>query len=235
MSPLQKTLTLVGVVHLDVEGHDRLKDLLGYLRPGLITLQISPYAVKIRRRRGAELRAGLESNLAQAARLAGVPIDLARRHGAIAALETQIDLPFEFVAAREYARANHARIRLVDDSGLSRRFFRQLATEAISPENLTALLAAPDESLAVRSRRARREGTWVRQGMPVTKKPPPERDDFLAEAIARAHRRFHPRLHLHVCGWRHLGPLLTRLAGFSPNTRLLWQDEPADSSSPQYS
>ncbi|MBU1743207.1 MAG: hypothetical protein KKC37_16860, partial [Proteobacteria bacterium] len=57
-------LTLVGVVHLDPEGEAKLAGLLQDLRPDLISLQISPFAIRWRRARAPELAARLARNAA---------------------------------------------------------------------------------------------------------------------------------------------------------------------------
>jgi hypothetical protein len=204
-------LTLVGVVHLDPGGPGKLGRLLDRLRPDLITLQISPYAVKWRRRRSNRLRKILGENLALAAGRLDLDPDVAAAHGAIQAVGAQLEIPFEFTAARAYQRRFGGRIRLVDDSGLSRRRLDVLAQEVLGVDNLVCLLGSPDVSVAARCR-----GLWQRSQWGLEDSVAPEEESALAAAVARAHGRFNPGRHLHVCGFTHLNSLQRLLHRLDP-------------------
>ena len=99
-------LTLVGVVHRDPRGRALLAQVLDRLRPDLITLQLSPYALRFRRGRAAAVLAELDRNLVRAAADLGLSAAAAAAHGAVRCLRAQLAVPFEFLAAREYARTH---------------------------------------------------------------------------------------------------------------------------------
>jgi hypothetical protein len=216
-------LTLVGVVHLDPGGENRLGRLLEDLEPDLITLQISPYALRWRRRNLTRLRDRLAGNLDLAARRLGLGADQAAAHGAVQAVAAQLEVPFEFLAARAYQRRFGGRIGLVEDSDVSRRLLGVFDREVLSVDNLIALLGSPDVPLAARSR-----GLWRRAGWGVDPDgaESPEGEAALAAAVARAHHRFDPRAHVHVCGFTHLVPLQGLLRHLGIEVRRLDEEGP---------
>jgi hypothetical protein len=217
-------LTLVGVVHLDPGGETRLSRLLAGWRPDLITLQISPYAVRWRRRNSRQLQEILSGNLARAADRLGLGRKQAAAHGAIRAVAAQLQVPFEFRAAREYQRRFGGRIRLVEDSQVSRRLLDVLGGEVLSVDNLAGLLGSSDVSLAARCR-----GQWQRAAWGTDQEDAIvlTEEAALAAAVARAHLWFNPRTHVHVCGFTHLGPLGRRLRHLGPMALRLDEEDPS--------
>ncbi len=90
-------ITLVGVVHGDPEGYDKLTRLFQRLRPRGLSVEISEYSRRYRRHHQAQWRRQFES-----ARQV-VPPE-ARTHLALQKLAAQIAFPFEAKAAAAYAR-----------------------------------------------------------------------------------------------------------------------------------
>ncbi len=215
-------LALVGVVHLDPGGETRLGRLLAGLRPDLITLQISPYAVRWRLKNSLELQERFAGNLSRAADRLGLSRGRAVAHGAVRAVAAQLEIPFEFRAAREYQRRFGGRIRLVEDSDVSRRLLEVLGGCALSVDNLACLLGSPDVSLAARCRGLRRRARWGtdREDGIVS-----EEEGALAASVARAHLWFNPRTHVHVCGFTHLGPLRRLLRPLGPVALALGEND----------
>jgi hypothetical protein len=117
----------------------------------LLTLELSPYAIEFRERRGAELLARLAAN---------TPPGKAA-HGEIQAIRETLRLPFEWRAAQAYAQENCGaaanlasahrpviHVELVDDSEVSRELLAEVESELLTPDNLRVLVERPDVPLA---------------------------------------------------------------------------------------
>jgi hypothetical protein len=201
----QPTLPLmIGVVHRDPAGEERLLAALRLLRPGLLTVEVSPYAVAFREEHGERLAALLEQ------RVRGGK----RRHSEIEAIRETLRLPFEVRAARRYAAEADCVVELVDDSEVSRQLLAAVETELLTEENLRALTGRADvpltrtvDSFYRRTRRLRADEPVA----PVLLGFSPERlallqvrDDGMGERIEAARGRHAGRSWLHVGGVVHL-------------------------------
>ena len=134
------SLILIGTVHGDPRGLARAGKLLNYLRPELVTVEISLFSLRYRERHGARW----QRQLAEA--LAGLPAGAAL-HLAIRRLTAQVALPFEVRAARDYSRSCGVPWRPLDPGFVSRRHLPRYGSELLSPANLRALLSTPDGEL----------------------------------------------------------------------------------------
>lgn len=128
---------MIGVVHRDPRGEARLHAVLNELRPDLVTLEVSPYAVAFRRERGAALLARLDE-LTPAGKT---------EHGEIQAIRETLQMPFEYRAAVAYAAAGRSRVELVDDSDVSQELLAEVENELLTPENIRALTRRDDVPL----------------------------------------------------------------------------------------
>ncbi|MDP8222273.1 MAG: hypothetical protein P9L99_02855 [Candidatus Lernaella stagnicola] len=206
---------MIGVVHRDPVGEERLLTVLRRYRPAIVTLEVSPYAMAFREENGPRLVAQLESF---------VPAER-RDHGEIAAIRETLRQPFELRAAQQYAAENGCRVELVDDSEISRLLLQDVEDELLTEANIARLLKRPDYSLSrtVASfyRRARR----LLADEPV----PPTQLGFSVERLALMQvrdERMAARLHEIVDDalhdrWVHVGGVfhLLRVKGL----RLLWE------------
>jgi len=129
---------MIGVVHRDPAGEDRLTRVLRLLQPELLTLEVSPYAVEFRQEHGEVLLAKLDE----------LTSPFKAGHGQIEAIRETLKLPFEVRAAQNYANGNHCRVELVDDSEVSRRLLSVLESELLTKDNIVHLSAQPDVPLS---------------------------------------------------------------------------------------
>ncbi len=199
-------LTIVGTVHLDPAGYDRLFRALAAIGPDLLTVDVSRFAVEFRRSRGA----GFLGSIGHFRRADGT------LPPALEAVEAQVAVPYELRAAEDWCRVSSARLIQVGNDDESRVLLECFETELMSPENLARLAVEPVPSLAAQVRRqwesARRT---VPSGSAVT--PADERiAALLGEALASSKGRL-----CHVTGWTHLAPLAKLLDGWSPELLLL--------------
>jgi hypothetical protein len=213
--PANPNLILVGTVHGDPRGYDRALRLLEYFKPGLITVEISPFSVRYRERHGAGWRRRLETALGN------LPAEAAR-HLALRRVAAQLELPFEYRAARDYGEAGGAAVQLIDVSRPAREHLPRYRRELLTPSNLRALLDTADgdlgEYVAAQFQQARAANNGTRPAPAHTwDREIRRRERLLA---VRLRRLAGPGLLVvHLGGWEHLtdrgAGLLPYLAGLN--------------------
>lgn len=225
---MSQGLLLLGTIHRDPQGAARLGRALEGLAWGLVSVEVSPYALAYRRRRGAGLLASLELNLPQAAQLAGLDLAAAQAHPACAWLRAYLQVPFEWRVAREQAARRGAPCLALDFSQISRRLLAD-TPELVSVANLGQVLAGPPPPGAELERRRAAALLAGRGGWPRPAAPEPQREAGLARRLRRlmavAERRGLLPL-VHVGGWQHLlagqePPALAERLGLPPSACIL--------------
>jgi hypothetical protein len=194
-------IMLVGVVHGDPGGYDKLKRLLERLRPRFISVEISEYSWRYRRRQEAGWQRQLELGRQS------LP-ERQRRHMALDRVAAQIAYPFEVKVAEDYARQHGVGWLAVDLNSLAREHLPRYGAELLQPENLQHLVLTPDgdwgEYIQQEYRRARR-GLRTGQDRAVVTVETVQarlREKVLAHRVARLAKQWW-RL-AHVGGWEHL-------------------------------
>ncbi len=205
---------MIGVIHRDPFGEGHLAAVLRWLRPTLVTLEVSPYGAAFRRQNGERLLCRLEELLPPGA----------GKHAEIVFVRELLRLPFELRAAEDYACETSAAVELVGDSDESRELLASVETELLTPENLRTLAAQPDYDVAASIRaQYERHRRWRRDepvpsallGWPADRVAQVEaREEQLEHRIRDAIRRHQPVCWVHVGGATHL----VRARGL----RLLW-------------
>ncbi len=195
-------LILLGTVHGDPQGYERAWRLLSFFKPDLITVEISRFSVRYRKRQERRWQHLLEQALED------LPAS-ARTHPAIQRLAAQVALPFEVRVARDWGCRHGTPWRPLDLGGPSRRHLPRYGRELLTPANLRALLGIPDGSLkdlvATEFRRAHQayqRSPWrlLPHAAPETLK----RERVLARRLRRLAL---PGCRLvHLGGWEHLVP-----------------------------
>ena len=203
VSETRPEIILVGVVHGDPEGYAKALSLLEYWQPRVVSVEISGFSWRYRRR-----HADLWQRQFQAG-LAALPA-AQRRHLALERLAAKIALPFEVRAARAFGRRYSRPWQAVDIAALAREHLPCFSRELLQPANLRQLLATPDGDFqaAVRQEYAR---AWrlLSSQAPYWPLRPQEliaqttmREKVLAGRVRRLARRWHRVVHLG--GWEHL-------------------------------
>lgn len=222
---------LLGAVHRDPQGPGALRHRLAVLDWGLLSVEVSPFALAFRRRQGPGLLARLEENLPAAARLAGLELAQARTHPALAWLRAYLLPPYEWSVCQELAQARGAPCLALDFSSLSREMLAD-APALVSVGNLAQLLGTPAPAGADLERRRAQDLLAGRGGWPRPPAPEPGREAGLARRLGRllaAQARRGGGPVLHVGGWQHLlagqdPPSLADRLGVPPWRRLLaWE------------
>ena len=133
-----KELLLIGTVHRDPDGAAKLRKLLAEERPVAVALEVSPYGLFYRRRKGRRLLRRLMKTVKRLAEDLQVSW---QRWGQIHAIRTQIQLPFEYRTALSYCRDTGATLSCIDSSTWSKRWIDNHWCHLLSRENLEILLA----------------------------------------------------------------------------------------------
>jgi hypothetical protein len=201
-------LFLVGTVHLDPGGYDRLKGLLFELKPETVTVDVSSYALEFRRTVGREYRTLLDN----------FRRDDGSLPPALAAVDVQLQIPFEYRAADDYAEGRGARVVPVGDSAQSQKLLSHLSRELMTTDNLVTLASREEPPLAEQVERewerARRD---YLEGSPAAGSL--EKSD---KRLARQIKEYAGREPVvHVGGWEHLKGLSDLLSDLGPKVRLL--------------
>jgi hypothetical protein len=220
---INDSLILIGTVHGDPRGLARAGKLLNYLRPELVTVEISPFSLRYRERHGARW----QRQLAEA--LAGLPAGAAL-HLAIRRLTAQVVLPFEVRAARDYSRSCGVPWRPLDLGFLSRRHLPRYGSELLSPANLRALLTTADGELkdfVDRQFRRARQALAEAPRRPISPGASEtlRRERCLARRLRGLALRYRRVVHLggweHLVAWQDSPGLWGELADLNPQRMLL--------------
>lgn len=231
-------LTLVGTVHRDAQGEERLCHLLEKVQPGVITLEMSDASLHYRRDKGELQLRKLGQILERIAVERAVDVAQLEAHPTVDQIRKLLGLPYEYRAASNYARRNNVPLALIDRPDVAVRKLEKIERELITLRNLktlTSLPTAPETEL--------REDYGVARALLDGQTPESTRQAFLAgkrgiEGIGlrdlhmamEIRRRLvaSPARHLlHIGGWVHLvedvagDTLFSRLADLLPQRLLL--------------
>jgi hypothetical protein len=201
-------LILVGTVHLDPDGYDLLSKLLFELKPETVCVDVSPYALEFRRTVGPEYRSLLDNFRREDGSLPP----------ALEAVDVQLQVPFEYRAADDYAGRRGARVVPVGDSAQSQKLLAHLSRELMTTDNLVKLAAREEPPLLVQV-----EKEWKRARRNyITRAPAASGLEKTDKRLARQIKAYAGREPVtHVGGWEHLKGLSDLLADLGPKVRLL--------------
>ena len=196
-------LILLATVHGDPAGYDRAWWFLKHWRPEVITVEISPFSVRYRRREQGSWRRRLQKALQ------ALPPEAAA-NAAVARVAAQAALPFEYRVARDWGRAHQVPVKLLDTGEVARRHLPRYKEELLTPENLRHLCeqgvsGTLEEFVAHEFRRARRARKGKLRRLPgLNGADQGKRERLWAsrlERLAAANQKI-----VHLGGWEHLVP-----------------------------
>ena len=231
----QARIILLGACHGDPRGYRRTVEILGALKPDLVAVEVSPFALRFRMRHRRFLMARLRSSIAVASRRLGIPAAQAYAHPQVRRLFLQIALPYEWRAARTHCALFALPCHPVDSSRFSRALICHWP-ELLSPANVGALLSLPSDETPWAEAQYRRAAWALQNGglFPSPKTRPPADDDLLEERerhletqVRAILRVWEPARLVYLGGWEHLLPaaspptLAQRLRDLQPARLLL--------------
>lgn len=232
-------LFLVGTSHRDPRGLVRCRRLLQALDPHVILVEVSPFAVRLRREHGRFFLKLFLKNLERAAVMTRTPVAVALRSPFLKPILRQCTLPFEYRAAQRRFQIKGTPVFCVD-AGETSRLLMADWPELLSSANLARLLKGglpPPLSAAEEYAQAHRA---LAQTQPGTR-PPLEYGDFslwrrreqwLEKTVRATLAELQPGRFVYLGGWRHVVPdagqsLYDRLRDLAPCPLLLDQADEA--------
>lgn len=184
MKALRQELILVGTVHRAPKGYESLIKVLYAERPEVITVEVSPYGLRFRKKK----RELLEKD--------GLPLGL----------KAYLEIPYEYKAAKDYGVDQGIPVIPIDLCWYSKRFLRDLkelfinyvegSVSSFLEQYRIALLCWDDPILA----------------RVFLKHLDPKREKALAKRVFSIFVRLEKRL-MHIGGWTHMLPLPETLFG----------------------
>jgi pheromone shutdown protein TraB len=237
MTDIQPQLTLIGTVHRDPQGLQRLSALLERLQPDLLTLEMSPYALRYRQTRGPSQLLRLERILERLAIETGRSLQELQSCQAVVDIHKLLALPYEYQTASDYADRHDCRLALIDIAEISALKLKRVESGLITYRNLKILTALPEaaathrqesytsaQALLLNNPAAAVRSAFLRQRRGLEGVGP--RDQLMAEQIRRLLQDGACQHLVHIGGWVHLledpqgETLFSRLAECSPTRRL---------------
>lgn len=233
------SLFLVGTSHRDPNGLRRCRRFLKTLDPHVILVEVSPFAVRLRREYGRFFLKLMLKNLKRVTAMTRIPVALALRSPFLQPILRQCTLPFEYRAAFQRFRERGTPVFCVDMGEASRRFVADWP-EMLSSTNLARLLTsglAPPLSAAHEYAQARRALTQATPGAQRRLWNEDfslwqQREAWLEKTVRATVERLQPGRLVYLGGWRHVVPdagrsLYDRLCDLNPCPLLLDQADEA--------
>ncbi|MEJ5349080.1 MAG: hypothetical protein WHS46_10395 [Desulfosoma sp.] len=229
------TVFLVGTCHRDPQGFGRCRALLKKLNPDVILVEVSPFAVRLRRDHGRFFLKLFLKNLKKASAATHMPFASALRSPLIKPIPRQCALPFEFRAARQRFRETGSSFFCVDAVDASRLFMADWP-ELLSSANLERLLKGglplpPSASeqyararwILAHGNRALRNRRWNGDSFGWGWH---QREQWMEKTVRATLERLRPHRLVYLGGWHHVVPgdalnLYHRLHDLAPQTVLL--------------
>jgi len=152
-------LVLVGTVHRDPAGKNRLLKKLEALRPAALSLEVSPASVELRRKWGYRWRKTFRDRLAKLSYETGLGPKNLMNQAKIRGVFEYLRLPYEYRAAMTYAAAQNCPVFLLDESEIAEAYLKRVESEILTEKNMALLLEAEqnltlDEEVAAEYARA---------------------------------------------------------------------------------
>ncbi len=227
-------VVLIGTVHRDPEGCDKLLSVLRDEEPDYLTLEMSPYAIRYRSKKRLTLRKRLYDLLQDLTReVPGTAHEELLSHPAIRNVFAVVDFPYEYLAVSSFSRSRHVPFQCIDKSGHSRKKLARLEKDLVTSENLRALIHLNPREVC---QEVNREYILASIGFSCHQKAaeprrnprePMTRDRHMASRIRALLHSTGLRKLVHVGGWEHLvddgkrETLFTLLSDLRPRRLLL--------------
>ena len=201
---------MLGLIHRAKDGPGLLREWLLRLRPQLITVEVSRYALTFRRTHGEAYKNMIEK-ASEDLRLRGVKIDERARER----LLSFFDIPYEFSVCEEYTSTHGGHLFPVDMGLFSAIYLRQIQRQ-IERSDLEPLLT--DGAAYEEEREKTKARLFFEKGIRTFEYTAEmaQRDRLMARRIRSLARSLNPKTTVHVCGWQHLADPFRAFEGLMP-------------------
>jgi hypothetical protein len=210
---MQAHLVLIGTVHHDPHGYEKLAKILAALQPDLITLELSPYGRGFRTKNQTRLMRRLLSWYKKARGInphADLSFESRLLPSLVQSLAYTLKYPFEFLAARDYAHSCKVPFYCIDLSSVSRNRIHLLKQEALSINNISALLLVQDKNLQdsvdlcyKKAQLIWDAGSCMQKAAGTQHTADSEREKHMCRRIKNLVRRHPDKKLAHIGGWEH--------------------------------
>jgi len=210
---MQSYLFLIGTVHHDPRGYEKLAKLLAALQPDLITLELSPYGRGFRTKNQTRLFRRLLSWCKKARGInshADLSFESRLLSSPIQSLAYTLKYPFEFLAARDYAHICKVPFYCIDLSPVSRNRILLFKQEALSINNISVLLTKQDKTLQdsvdlcyKKAQHIWDAGSCMQKAAGTQHTADSEREKHMSRRIKNLVRRHPDKNLVHIGGWEH--------------------------------
>lgn len=203
---MSKRIDLIGTVHRDPKGKEKLLACLDLLAPDTLILEASPYSVSFRRQNSPRLLGLLDRRIDELNRKFNSDCV---NHGEIEAIRAMLQMPFEIEAASE-GTGKSRKIIFAGDITESKKYLDEIEETLLSFENLEYLISKPNIPLF---RQVEDEYSRARNHLHLQNFSDKNLDSQNLR-MAQAAKSKDSNIVVVVCGWEHL-PGLHRLIGGS--------------------
>ena len=108
-------------------------------QPAVISLEVSPASVSLRRNQGREWQKLFKKRLVDLGQETGLSLGELMAGAGLRGVFEYLRLPYEYRAAMKYARSNKCPLFLLDDSSLAASYLNRVESEILSHRNLNLL------------------------------------------------------------------------------------------------
>lgn len=197
---------MLGIIHRDERNPDILRAWLEKLRPDVITVEISRYAIDFRRLAGNMYREKLHDVCGNS--------DPAQCGRGIADIASFIDMPKELTIADEYCRRNNIQAYPVDMDLFSLLKLNKI-DELTDRKNI---MDAQADDVARGTSEKILADLYFHKGVAAFRydEEMAIRDNFMCHRIGILRKRYRGGRFLHIAGWQHLRDPLSLYDTFQP-------------------
>jgi hypothetical protein len=192
------TLFLLGVIHRDKEGPALLQYWLNRIEPDCVTLELSHYGIRFRKKFGEEYKKRIEQIVAERKERNEL-----YNEDSLSYLLSYVKIPYEYEVTSSYGAKYSIPFYAIDMDFFSYVKLRSIE-DLLSKENIEKMLSLTETPNGNQEMTAAR--LFFEKGISVTQydREMYIRDRYMSSKVQDLMKRCNDKKFLHVCGWQHL-------------------------------
>lgn len=192
------TFVMLGVIHRDTEGPSLLKYWLNRIQPDSVTLELSHYGVRFRRKFSEKYTKRIDQIVMRCAERGK-----SYNEDSLSYLLSYINIPYEYEVTSTYGAEHSIPFYTIDMDFFSYMKLRNIE-DLLSEENIEQMLLfaeTPNRNQAITAARL-----FFEKGITITEydREMYIRDRYMSSKIRDLMKYCNNKKFLHVCGWQHL-------------------------------